>query len=604
MNYKFYDILPGKILCIILFILCIPVLLVQNSYCAAISKKGFFDLRNYQWDNGPIALDGEWEFYYDKFYLPKNFIKQSKNITKQYITVPSSWAGVRINGKKLSESGFATYRIRILLGKHISNSLSLLIPKIDSSYSLYINNTLLTTVGKVGYNHYQSIPLWKQVIVDIPKNINDYIDIVLHISNYYYSKAGITNSIFIGTKESILKYYIHSLIIKFFIFGTLLIISLYHLALYIFKKYDKQSLYFGIFSFLMALLSIIFGEFHIMVLFPHLPWNVLVRITYLTMSLGLTFFGLFIENLYPDDINQKLFKSFFIIGIVYTLLIFISPVFYFAKLLSLFLVIMLIYGFLVLFIFIRAVKNKRSYAIYFLSAFFIFALAILNDMLHFLHFIHTTYMVPYGFVIFIVFQSFILAHQNSRLYSKLEKLFSEKIKLENIAATFQNLAYIDPLTELPNRRRFEEYLHTEWHRAIRNQTPLSILMIDIDYFKKYNDKFGHIIGDMVLKKVAETIKSCIHRPADMCARYGGEEFIVILPETEIIGAYRIAERIRKKILDLKLPAAITTSSKFVSVSIGCTIEYPNLGKHWDDIIDKADKKLYRAKKFGRNRTEK
>ncbi|MEW6525478.1 MAG: diguanylate cyclase [Spirochaetota bacterium] len=602
MNDKFFDSIPGKILCILLFIVCIPVLQVQNSYCSTISQKGIFDLRNYQWDNGPVALDGEWEFYYGKFYIPKHF-KFFKNINTQYITVPASWNKYKIHNHKLPESGFATYRANILLSNNKPHSLSILIPKLDSSYSLYVNDILLAEVGKPGTTPLNSIHAWKQTIADIPLTGNQ-IAITIHISNYYYAKAGITNSLLLGNKQSILHHYIKSIIVKFFIFGALVIISLYHLALYIFKKYDKQSLYFGIFSLLMALLSIIFGEFHIMLIFPNLPWNILVRITYLTMSLGLTFFGLFIENLYPDDVNQSLFKTFLTIGILYTVLIIISPVFYFAKLLSLFLGIMMVYGLLILFIFTRAIKNNRKYAVFFLSAFLIFALAILNDMLHFLHFINTTYMVPYGFLIFIVFQSFIQANQNSRLYSKLEKLFSEKIKLENIAATFQNLAYIDPLTELPNRRRFEEYLHAEWHRAIRNQTPLSRLMIDIDYFKKYNDKFGHIVGDLVLKKVGGTIKSCIHRPADMCARYGGEEFIVILPETEIIGAYRIAERIRKKILDLKLPAAITTSSKFVSVSIGCTTEYPNPGKHWDDIIDKADKKLYRAKKFGRNRTEK
>ncbi|MCX8124626.1 MAG: diguanylate cyclase [Spirochaetes bacterium] len=566
------------------------------------SQKGIIDLRNYQWDSGPVSLDGEWEFYYGDFYQPQHF-KNLENRKIHYIKVPSSWTTYAINNHKLPESGFATYRVKILLNYHLPHSLSLLIPKIDSSHSLFINDTLIAQAGKIGTNHINSIPLWKQTIVDIPSTKNQ-IDIIFHISNYYYSKAGITNSVVLGTKQSILEYYIKSIIAKFFIFGSLVIISLYHLALYIFRKYDKQSLYFGIFSFLMALLSIIFGEFHIMRIFPNLPWDILVRITYLTMSLGLTFFGLFIENLYPDEVSEKLYKSFLFIGILYTILILISPVFYFAKLLSFFFVIMILYGILLFLIFIRAIKNKRKYAAFFLSAFLIFGITIVNDMFHFTHIINTTYMVPYGFLIFIVFQSFILANKNSRLYIKLEKLFSEKIKLENLALTFQNLAYVDPLTELPNRRRFEEYLQTEWLRAIRNHSPLSILMIDIDYFKKYNDKFGHVIGDMVLKKVAETIKSCIHRPADMCARYGGEEFIVILPETEIIGAYRIAERIRKKILDLKIPAANTASSQFVSVSIGCTTSYPNQGEHWKNIIEKADKKLYRAKKFGRNRTEK
>lgn len=171
---------------------------IQYIHASSPSQKGIFDLRNYQWENGPVALDGEWEFYYGKFYAPKQF-KFSKNINTQYIKVPASWNKYKINNQSLPASGFATYRSTVLLSNNKPHSLSILIPKLDSSYSLYVNDILLVEVGKPGTTPDNSIHAWKQTIADIPLTVNQ-IDITIHISNYYYAKAGITNSILLGNK--------------------------------------------------------------------------------------------------------------------------------------------------------------------------------------------------------------------------------------------------------------------------------------------------------------------------------------------------------------------------------------------------------------------
>jgi diguanylate cyclase (GGDEF)-like protein len=567
-------------------------------------QNGFVDLQNYNFKQGCITLDGQWEFYYNQLYISQ-FFEKANIIQKDYIEVPSSWKGKVFQNTKLPKTGYATYRLQIYLGKNALQNLALLIPKIDSSYSVYVNKKLVKTIGKIGQKPQDYIPMWKQVIVDLPQTHNT-IEIIFHISNFYYSKSGITSSILLGDKQTIVSYYSKSIAIKFFISGLLLMISIYHLVLYLFRKYNKQALYFGIFSLIMALFSIIFGEFHIMILFPEMPWSVLVRITYLIMSFSLTFFALYGKTLYPDDLNNSssLLTIYIITGLIYTLIIVLLPVKYFSNILAPFLFIILTGGFFTIQILLKATIKKREDAVLFLLSFGIYLLCIINDILHFYHIINSTYTVPFGFVIFIISQSLILAKQYAKLHIKLEKLFQENLKLEHTASTLQNLAFIDQLTEIPNRRRFEEYYQAEWHRAIRNQTPLSIILIDIDYFKKFNDTFGHPLGDIILKKVAESIKSCIHRPADMVARYGGEEFIVILPETDDIGAFRIAEKMRKKITTLKIPAACIAASKFLSISLGCSTTYPHYGDDPQLIIEKADKKLYRAKKLGRNRTEK
>jgi diguanylate cyclase (GGDEF)-like protein len=165
----------------------------------------------------------------------------------------------------------------------------------------------------------------------------------------------------------------------------------------------------------------------------------------------------------------------------------------------------------------------------------------------------------------------------------------------------ESLAMLDGLTNIPNRRRFDEHLDSEWKRAARAGAPLSILMIDIDFFKHYNDNYGHGAGDVCLRKVAGALSTAVVRPGDLVARYGGEEFVVLLPETAESGAVQIAERLRESVMNLKIPHAHSSAGTFVTVSIGVASGTPNGDATSTGIHEQADRELYRAKESGRNR---
>ena len=165
----------------------------------------------------------------------------------------------------------------------------------------------------------------------------------------------------------------------------------------------------------------------------------------------------------------------------------------------------------------------------------------------------------------------------------------------------QRLSYLDGLTGIPNRRRFDEILLKEWRRLMRSGKPLSIVMCDNDYFKLYNDTYGHQKGDQCLKEVASTLKTSLKRPDDLVARYGGEEFVVILPETDCAGAVKLAETLRSSIENLKLTHEKSSVSHFVTISLGVSTTIPDPGDSPDRLISKADQALYQAKKEGRNR---
>ena len=183
-----------------------------------------------------------------------------------------------------------------------------------------------------------------------------------------------------------------------------------------------------------------------------------------------------------------------------------------------------------------------------------------------------------------------------------EELLQTQCRLMQAVENLKELSTTDGLTEISNRRFFDEYSEKEWKRAQRDKKPFAVIMIDLDCFKSYNDTYGHQRGDACLKKVAGVIKGAMKRPADLAARYGGEEFVLVLPETDKDGACKLAEQLRQEIIDLKLEHQNNICEKWVTISLGVATGIAEPGKSFSDLLAKADKALYEAKGSGRNRT--
>lgn len=171
---------------------------------------------------------------------------------------------------------------------------------------------------------------------------------------------------------------------------------------------------------------------------------------------------------------------------------------------------------------------------------------------------------------------------------------------EDVEEYLSDLAINDGLTGIHNRRYFDEVLTTEWKRTKREKSPLSLIMLDIDFFKKYNDSYGHQAGDECLKQVADTISSTLRRPADLIARYGGEEFVIILPNVEEKRAVQLSEKIRTEILALEIEHKLSSISPFVTASLGVASIVPCSNSSHENLLHSADKALYNAKLRGRN----
>lgn len=176
-----------------------------------------------------------------------------------------------------------------------------------------------------------------------------------------------------------------------------------------------------------------------------------------------------------------------------------------------------------------------------------------------------------------------------------ERLAEANLELERLSVT-------DSLTGLANRRSFNEYLSREWLREQRQQQPFSVIMIDIDHFKKYNDYYGHLKGDVCLQKVSLALQGALCRATDLLARYGGEEFVAILPNTDIEGAKELATAFHARVRELEIPHQASPVAPIVTISIGVTCAIPSQQLTPYQLVDLADKALYKAKQGGRNQS--
>lgn len=190
-----------------------------------------------------------------------------------------------------------------------------------------------------------------------------------------------------------------------------------------------------------------------------------------------------------------------------------------------------------------------------------------------------------------IIEQIAIAIQQSQLYHALQQANQELERLVNV----------DALTQVANRRYFDRYLDQEWRRLQREGLPLSLIICDIDYFKQYNDTYGHLIGDRCLEQVAQALSSTLKRPADLIARYGGEEFAAILPNTPLQGAIAVAEQMQQAIANLQIPHIGTgLSEPIVSISLGIACTTPTVNAPLIRLLDLADRALYEAKHKGRN----
>jgi signal transduction histidine kinase len=424
-NYKLFSFLNKVILLLFLFTFFINCAPAKKAPPKAV--KGILDLREWDFErDGNINLDGEWEFFWRELPKTENLVLSEER--KEFLEVPRPWNDYtpknselqkeKINGK-VGGIGFATYRLKVLLGKN--THLSIRSPNQGTAYELYVDNVFLFKSGKVTQSAEDFLEGRSVDYLDL-SSTQEEINFLFTISNHNHRDGGLWFSVTLGKKENIRKLQISNLSMELFVSGILFIMGIYHLSLFLLRGKDRSPLYFGLYCLLISLRTLITGDKFLHSLYPNLNTTLSLKLEYIPLYFGLPVFFEFLYSLFYQEVNQFIRKTILSVCSILTLMVVFLPSIIYTKTLigyEIFLILTILY---LLFILIKAVQNKREGSVIFLSGYIIFALVIVNDILHDNNTINTGYFAPWGFVVFIFSQSFLLTSRFAGAFKRVEDL--------------------------------------------------------------------------------------------------------------------------------------------------------------------------------------
>ena len=387
---------------------------------APVAVNGVLDLRTWDFERkGPTTLSGNWEFYWHSLLQSNDFTTENPPVASGFIEVPSDWNGFDINGKKIVGDGYATYRLKILLGK-TSERMAFKFLDMAVAFSVYVNGKYLTSAGTPGKTFDTTVPQFHPHVVDF-KPDSDRLDVIIQVSNFHHRKGGAWEAIHLGLADDIRAVRQNTLYFNFFLIGSILIMGIYHLVYFALRKNEKSALYFGIFCFLISARTLFTGERYIIDLLPNFDWEVLTKIAYLTFYLGVPAFAGYARALFPKDFSKKAIYIVSFVGILFSVTVLFTPAKFYthtAPLFQIFTILAAGYGFYIINL---TLKAKRQGAVVLLVGFVILFLTLVNDILYSNLLVKTGYMIQFGLFVFILSQAFFLSFRFSKAYSTIEE---------------------------------------------------------------------------------------------------------------------------------------------------------------------------------------
>lgn len=391
------------------------------------SEEGVLDLTQVHVSENPIKLEGEWEFYWQELLSPEDIhirsTKDEKN--NRLINIPSSWLDYPLDGQHLNGTGFATYRVVIELSEQDRNErLALRLPSIFNAYKLWVNGEVLTEVGVVGQDKGDMTPnLATRLVFFQPEN--DRVELVMQVSNFHHKRGGITQYIEFGGSEVLTVKTNLKIAAEMFITASLLVIGIYHLLLFILRRKDRAQLYFGLFTMMFGIRSLLVGELLITKLWPAIPWELQFKIEYLILCSGAYVITMYSECIFPNYVSRRIILGTRIVTAAFCIVIVVTPALIYTKLLLLIgvmTVLTMIY--LMVGLAIAAVRRMEG-ALIFLSVSVVALVTVINDFLYYNEWSLIRNTSPLGLLVFTIAQMILLSSRFTKAASNEERITRE-----------------------------------------------------------------------------------------------------------------------------------------------------------------------------------
>jgi signal transduction histidine kinase len=397
---------------------------VNVSTIKPVAINGVIDLRHYQFENnGIVNLDGTWLLYWNEFLTPSKLARSMNKPTQ--VLVPQNLGGQWSSGNRLTGQGYATYELKILLPQNvIDRSMAFDITGINSAYRMWINAQYAGHKGIVGTNPQLTSPQDGEQIIEFYPRRQE-VDLLIQMSNYSQREGGIWSPIGIGFSTQIQQRSNINLMGTFFASGSLFVLGIYQVVLFLFRRSNKALWYLGLTSMITALRVLVVGHEFIFLLIPNLPWEIVKKLQYLTVSLGILYFTSYMYEVYPKETTKYFAKTLRFLMYSFSLFVIATPALSYTEwLLPLQIVVFLDFIFFIVVSFL-AIAHQRFGAGLNLFGMMLYSLAVMNEVLYYSHVVPTGQLVQWGFLGFQLVQSILLARQFSETHSRADQLAIE-----------------------------------------------------------------------------------------------------------------------------------------------------------------------------------